>query len=243
MQEDLQKPASYKTGKRAGIWLALALALALHGVILLLPVVGNAPVETGRQRAVEIQLTTAATTPADERVEQTVTEAQAAEPVPEAVPPPPETVMERQAEALKADTPPAPPARKIVARPLIRELDNLSQPEKDVLTNTILLRQFITEESVVDQLFGKPLAADSAEIRKEFHYPLRPDLIEMLDRPLPDVPFAYTPGLVYFAYEPGVKGDLQRFWDVITPEFGWRTKYGTEVRCGLILIIVGCAWK
>jgi hypothetical protein len=65
----------------------------------------------------------------------------------------------------------------------------------------------------------------------------------MLDQPLPDVPFAYTPDLVYFAYEPGVKGDLQRFWDIITPEFGWRTKYGTEVKCGLLLVIIACGWK
>ena len=65
----------------------------------------------------------------------------------------------------------------------------------------------------------------------------------MLDQPLPDLPFAYTHGLVNFAYEPGVKGDLQRFWDVITPEFGWRTKYGTEVKCILILVVAGCAWK
>ena len=28
-----------------------------------------------------------------------------------------------------------------------------------------------------------------------------------------------------------------------TPEFGWRTRYGTEVKCALILVIVGCAWK
>jgi len=68
-------------------------------------------------------------------------------------------------------------------------------------------------------------------------------MIDMLDQPMPDVPFAYTPGLIYFAYDPGLKGDIQRFWDVITPEFGWRTKYGTEVRCKLILVIVGCGWK
>ena len=65
----------------------------------------------------------------------------------------------------------------------------------------------------------------------------------MLDQPMPDLPFAYTRGLVKFAYDPGLKGDLQRFWDVITPEFGWRTKNGTEFRCIWVLIIGGCGWK
>ena len=119
----------------------------------------------------------------------------------------------------------------------------MSEPEKRLLTSTILARQFITEESATDQLFGKPLQQPGTELYKEFHYPLRPDLLTMLDKPIPDVPFDYTPGLVYFAYDPGVKGDLQRFWDVITPEFGWRTKYGTEVRCVLVLVLVGCGWK
>ena len=121
--------------------------------------------------------------------------------------------------------------------------DSMSEKEKSVLTSTILARQYISEESVVDQLFGKPLEQHSGEFQKEFHYPVRPDMLSMLDSPLPDVPFDYTPGLIYFAYEPGVKGDLQRFWDVITPEFGWRTKYGTEVRCVLVLVLIGCGWK
>ena len=240
MQEDLKKTASYTSGKAAGIWLALALALSLHLVILLLPVVGGAPVETGSRQAVEIQLATTAARPVEQPVAQAVTKTEPPEPSPAAVPPPSAPALTRRTEAPMEGKP---PASETVARPLTRELENMSRSEKAVLTHTILLRQFITEESVADQLFGKPLVADGAETRKEFHYPPRPGLIEMLDRPLPEVPFAYTPGLVYFAYEPGLKGDLQRFWDVITPEFGWRTKYGTEVRCGLILIIVGCVWK
>jgi hypothetical protein len=137
----------------------------------------------------------------------------------------------------------APVKTSPVARNLRPDLDSMSEPEKKQLKNTILARQFFTEESAVEQLFGKPLPQHNTEIRKEFHYPLRPDLIAMLDQPLPEMPFAYTPDLVYFAYAPGVKGDFQRFWDVITPEFGWRTKYGTEVKCIMVLVIIGCGWK
>ena len=123
------------------------------------------------------------------------------------------------------------------------DLETMNNIERRQLTNTILTRQFFTEESAVDQLFGKPLPQHNTEIQKEFHYTLRQNMISRLDQPLPEVPFAYVSDLVYFAYEPGVKGDLQRFWDVITPEFGWRTKYGTEVKCVLVLVIIGCGWK
>jgi hypothetical protein len=83
----------------------------------------------------------------------------------------------------------------------------------------------------------------SSWIKKEFHYPVRQNMMTMLDQPVPDLPFAYTPDLIYFAYDPGVKGDLQRMWDAITPEFGWRTDNGTEFKCKWILIIAACGWK
>ena len=170
----------------------------------------------------------------------------------EALPPEPEPVLlsEQTVTAAENETEVSPVVAESVplktspvARNLRPDLDSMSEPEKKQLKNTILVRQFFTEESAVDQLFGKPLPQHNTEIRKDFHYPLRPDLIAMLDQPLPEVPFAYTPDLVYFAYDPGVKGDFQRFWDVITPEFGWRTKYGTEVKCIMVLVIIGCGWK
>lgn len=124
-----------------------------------------------------------------------------------------------------------------------RSPGQMTVDEQKLLSATILTRQFISEKPVTEQLFGARLWPDSSEPRREFHYPARPDLLNMLDSPMPDLPFAYTPDLVRFAYDPGVKGDLQRFWDVITPEFGWRTKYGTEVRCKYVLVIVACGWK
>ncbi len=216
-------------------------------LFLFLPVTGQSPHGKAPPRTVEIQLSTVPVQPPDVLVPGPEVQAEAVEPMPESVtepwPPRVENPAERQAEAVPAEAQSVPREAEHVTRIPQRDLENMSQMDQDVLTSTILARQFFTEESAVDKLFGKPLVRDSAEFQKEFHYPLRPDLLEMLDRPLPDMPFAYTPGLVYFAYDPGLKGDLQRFWDIITPEFGWRTRYGTEVKCGLILIIVGCVWK
>jgi hypothetical protein len=241
------KQGQLKAGERSGIWLAFSLSLGLHAVVLFLPVIGETTLLQAPRPPLVIELITV-------RVQAPLTTTSAAEvatarpqpvlePVHEPLPEPPENLLERPAEAAPASPMPELPVAELTARDLQRDLNNMSELEKSVLTSTILARQYITEESAADRLFGKPLVQDSSDFQKEFHYPLRPDLLEMLDQPLPDMPFAYTPGLIYFAYEPGIKGDLQRFWDVITPEFGWRTRYGTEVKCALILVIVGCAWK
>jgi hypothetical protein len=119
----------------------------------------------------------------------------------------------------------------------------MNTAERTRLTHTILSSQFITEESAADQLFGPAIARYAIETRKDFHYPGKANLVTMLDQPMQELPFEYTPGLIHFAYAPGVKGDLQRFWDVITPEFGMITDHGTEIRCIWALIIAACGWK
>lgn len=250
MQTERQRPAQIRTGKKAGIWLSLAFALALHLMFLLVPIVRQTPPSETFSSTIELQLTTASP-PMLPSSEAPVPEPEPLPPEPELEPIPlPEPVAE-QATIVReepaepepvADEPP-PVTTNLVARKLRPDLNAMSKPQKRQLTNSILVRQYFTEESAADQLFGKPLPQHNTEIQKEFHYPVRPNMMTMLDQPMPEVPFAYTPDLVYFAYDPGVKGDLQRFWDVITPEFGWRTKYGTEVRCVLVLVIVGCGWK
>lgn len=245
MQSDEPEKVRIRTGKKAGIWLAFSFALALHIVLLIVPISGQMPVPESSRAPIELQLTTFTPRPETPLAPKPTPE----EPVPEPLPIP-ESIPETPKVALEEQTEPVPTATETpalttvpVARNLPPDLDNMSTAERKRLTNTILARQFFTEESAVDQLFGKPLEQNNTEIQQEFHYPLKPNMLTMLDQPLPDMPFAYTPDLVYFAYEPGVKGDLQRFWDVITPEFGWRTRYGTEVRCVWVLVIVGCGWK
>ena len=238
MQNRRQTKVQIRTGKKTGIWLALAVALALHAVILLLPITSQkSPTENDRAQ-IELQLTTftpplpASQVPA--QPPETIPPVSLPDPSPE----PPIAIVEAQAEVESPVLKASPQARELEHDP-----ENMSEQAKSRLTNSILTRQFISEESAADKLFGKPLVQSSSEPQKEFHYPVRQNMISMLDQPMPEVPFAYTPGLVYFAYDPGVKGDLQRFWDVITPEFGWRTKNGTEFKCIWVLIIGGCGWK
>ena len=245
MQSDQNEKVENRTGKKAGIWLAFSFALGLHFILLFLPITSQMPVPESSRATIELQLTTFSPQPETPlppvpEPEEPVTEPL---PVPELTAESPKVVHEEQSVPVPVTIEPPALTTGLVAQNLPPDLDNLSKPERRQLTNTILMRQFITEESAVDQLFGKPLVQNNTKIQQEFHYPLKQNMMTMLDQPLPDMPFAYEPDLVYFAYEPGVKGDLQRFWDVITPEFGWRTRYGTEVRCILILVIMGCAWK
>lgn len=220
------------TNTNAGIWLALAIALGLHALILLLPLPGRVPDARPVSAQIDLRLTTFDPIPAPE-------------PLPEPVPEPrdtrPESVPLAETQGI------SPASRAVTLAPIKRDLETMNIEEKRRLTNLILSSPFITEDSTTDQLFGKSIVLYSAEIQKEFHpkefhYPERPNLLAMLDQPMQELPFAYTPGLVRFAYDPGIKGDLQRFGDMITPEFSWITRYGTEVKCIWVLVIAACGW-
>jgi len=233
-----QAPAKIRTGKSTGIWLALAVALGLHALIMFVPVTRQtAPAEhIGTQ--IELRLTTAASPPS---VTDPVVSVPVPEPEPEPQKPEPtpiKKIVETQPSIKPPTLTPISPLRE-----LDHNLERMSEKQRTRLTNSILSSQFITEESATDQLFGKQIRQYASEPRREFHYPDRENMIAMLDQPMSELPFAYTPGLIHFAYDPGFKGELQRFWDVITPEFGWITDNGTEFKCVWILVIGACGWK
>ncbi len=236
MQNQSTNRNSFRTGKKTKIWLAFLLALGLHAVILFLPVTQRTPLTEDNHAQIEVELIKVTQQPQALPEPVKIPEVVPAEGAP--VMPP----LERMVET-KTGQPPVISESQITPQELDRDFDKLSHAEKKQLANSILSAQFITEESVTEQIFGKQFNLEIADPQKEFHFPARQNLIAMLDQPMPEVPFAYTPGLVRFAYAPGVKGDLQRFWDVITPEFGWRTRNGTEFKCIWVLIVGGCGWK
>lgn len=230
------------TGNKTGIWLALLAALSMHVVVLFLPLSKQLAVSESPDALIEVQLTTHSTPPDPQQ-----TEMEAEPPLPEIRPVPKPEPIENVAEVKSEPEPPVSQPPVMASIPQTPDLNNkpetMDRLDRKVSINSILSRQFISEAPVSDIIFGKQLPQQSSELQKEFHYPVRQNMITMLAKPMQELPFAYTPGLVHFAYDPGVKGDLQRFWDVITPEFGWRTRYGTEVRCIWMLVIVGCGWK
>jgi hypothetical protein len=229
MQDRKQPPLKIRTGNKTGIWLALLAALSIHIIIAFLPLNRQLTVPEPPGAQIEVQLTAFSLPP---EAQQTEMEAE-------------QTGIAVEVNPEPQPLDPQPPVMASVRQTqnLNDRLESMDELEKKRLTSSILTRQFITEESITDKLFGRQVLQQPSEFQKEFHYPVRQSMITMLDQPMQELPFAYTPGLIHFAYDPGVKGDLQRFWDVITPEFGWRTQYGTEVRCIWMLVIVGCGWK
>jgi len=221
-----------RKGTRTSIGLALVVALALHALFLFLPFSGQTPVTESSPALIELQLTTLSPQPPEPEVPQAETE-------------PPEPIIEPEESIvqLPSESPQTAPPPDLATQVAKQEVESPDEQDRLPLTSVILSRQFITQESAADKIFGKPLRPQQGVLQEGFHFPARQDMIALLDQPMPDLPFAYTPGLVHFAYDPGVKGDLQRFWDVITPEFGWRTNNGTEFRCVWVLVIVGCGWK
>jgi hypothetical protein len=220
-----------RSRQNTGILKALAAALLLHALVLLLPLTRPAPPAIDSTGSIELELVTYLPPP----------------PIAEAVPEPMEIPETRPAPLPDVDDSIAPP-------PTEPQLDEpepatviVQQAVPEQITAdpaaVILSRQFITETSEADRLFGRPLVIEDPAAQQGFRFPVRQDLLDMLDKPMQDLPFAYTPGLVHFAYDPGVRGDMQRFLDAITPEFGWRTDNGTEFRCILLLVVVGCGWK
>lgn len=249
MQETRKNSKRIPTGKQAGIWLSIVLAIALHTLFLFLPIPVNNPESGHKETLLALQLTKRAEPSTDP------TPVIAQEPPALSKPKPPlqqETRAESDSQTVsdvpkmlsdseQAESAPTSPQKFM---PYARtSFEHMNELEKQSIRSSLLLQQYIREASITEQLFGKPLKTEGSDHIAEFHLPARPDMISMLNKPVPDLPFAYQEGLVHFAYDPGVRGELQRFWDAITPEFGWRTKYGTEVRCIWVLVMGGCAWK
>ena len=236
MQQQPHSKTSIRSGGKAGIWLALLVALGLHTVILFVPVSKQTTNVADGGSQIEVQL-----------VDIFKEAPYQPEPVklPDILPEPVNPVVEplKQVVETPVKTIAPMPIHETPAEDKTSNFDDLTKTQKSQLANSILAAQFISEESVTDQLFGKQFDLEIADPQKDFHYPVRQSMVAMLEQPITELPFAYSPGLVRFAYEPGVKGDLQRFWDVITPEFGWRTKNGTEFKCIWVLVIGGCGWK
>ncbi len=67
------------------------------------------------------------------------------------------------------------------------------------------------------------------------------NMLTTLDRPLPQLPF--EPGEMGLRfYSAGFRGKLERGFDKITPEFGFVTSFGLEVKCVYVLVVVACSW-
>ena len=108
------------------------------------------------------------------------------------------------------------------------------------LPTRILASPYLEEESTGAKLFSTRLAPDQAE--SVFHFRERPTMVSALNSVPDQLPFGNGPRFVVASYDPGVIGDVQRFFDAVTLEKEWVTKNGTRVKCAWVLILAGCGW-
>ncbi len=205
-------------GERQRLLVALGIGLALHALLLLIPL-GQRDTPRPDDASVTVELRwLPPPLPVPPRRPLTAPVLENL-PAPSLVPSVPEAVAEAEpVTAPVVATPRRPPAAtsaQLMAEPLLEDADDPAR------------------------IFGP--GRSEPVVSLAWQVPERQGLDELLATPLPELPFA-DPELVDFMYTPGILGDVHRGFDQITPEFGWTSNTGFKIRCRFVLVIIGCAW-
>ena len=217
-----------RLGGNGRFYVALGLALAVHAGLFVLPIQKQQARLAKAHGLLSVRLATLSAEdgpghhfPVESETQPPVQSDRSVPPIP--APPSADT------EALSAE-PKTRPAR-------------VDAVDTERVKRSILASQFLPAEQKSPEGFSLQAPENATELRPDFYLPHRASMYEVMMPPLPELPFAHEPGFVQFSYTaPGFLGELQYFFDVITPEFEFKTKHGTRVKCALILVIAGCVW-
>ena len=179
-----------RTGNKTSMWLAFAVALGLHLLILLAPISRHGPPADNEPALLELQLTKLTPAPPAIEIPQEMT-------LPDMIPEPVEAVV-------KSVTEPPLAQEKTPVQPELTSIEPILDQKKRRLSRTILSARLLPEESEADKIFGVQMAPPEQPNYAKFNRPIGQNMISMLDQPMQELPFAYTPGLVHFSYDPGV---------------------------------------
>jgi hypothetical protein len=192
----------------------------LHLLLLLVPGVRHAVLESRLVRNLELRLV---------------------RPAPE--PPLTEPVLREPEAAVveKLGPHPAPPERTGMgqeARQTVRPEPETEPPQTPPVASRLLSRQFDLQKP--EPLFApaNPGTVAQADAVARF----RPVLDEVLNVPSLQLPFEDTRIYLVETYSPGFAGSVERFFDEVTVPFGWTTKSNTRFQCAWVLILAGCSW-
>lgn len=201
-----------------GAGLFLVLAIAVHGLLIMIPVAKKMAASDAQHRSLEVRLM------APPKVIQPESPP---EPLPEPLPP----WSEPDIPVLES-LPPVPEAMPSPVQEVVRQA-----PAPN--STRVLSSQFDYERSVQQPLFG-PVNEETE--KPDFYYPQRPTLETVLNQPSLQLPFEDTRIYLVDHYEAGVMGGIEKFWDRVTVPFGFTTRNNTRVQCAWVLVIAGCAW-
>lgn len=198
----------------AGLFFALALAVAVHVALIIVPLTKKMPPGIQELRSLEVRLVSSV------KVSQEIR-------------PVKQSPKRREPEVPALEELPALP--KMVAPPVQEVAQQPSSPS----TKRILSSQFDYERLIQQPLFGpKEQKADEPD----FYPRKRASLETVLNQPSLQLPFEDTRIYLVDFYQGGIIGGMERFWDTVSVPFGFTTRNNTRVQCVWVLVIAGCGW-
>ncbi len=218
-----QTPVQARNRSWTTFALALSAALAVHAMLLLIPLVRQTPVAPAEPKSVKVSLTSAVAQPAvhdppPPQVDATL------EPETQAPPEKPQLAVPQPIESLAEERPASDAS-------LAETMDKKKGSQTRIIGYSSLLAKLNSMEDI-----------ESKKVTTGFQYPVRQNMDTMLNPAPTKFPFA-APQLVIASYDSGVLGGMQRMRDAVIFKAGWTTKNGARMECATLLIIpIGCGW-
>lgn len=163
-------------------------------------------------------------------------------PAPAVIEPPEIEVLESappELEEAAQDKLASPRVAKAAPRPVLQAHPAQPQPAQPAQPRAAALLRSLRKYNLdEDRLY--PVEPSKPRIRV-LGDPPPGDVMLALQDHLPELPFGSS-GMELAFYSSGFRGDLERFGDAITQEFGFKTRYGTRVKCVAMVVLVVCGW-
>lgn len=197
-----------------GAGLFFALAIAVHVVLIMVPLTKEIGVIVEEQRSVKVRLVSPAK-------------------VIKEIPPIKQSPDWREPEVPALEEL---PARPVMVPPPVQEVVQQAPARS---SKRVLSSQFDYERSIQQPLFGP---AEQKADEPDFYFRQRPTLETVLNQPSLQLPFEDTRIYLVDHYEEGITGKMEKFWDTVSVPFGFTTRNNTRVQCVWVLVIAGCGW-
>ena len=201
----------------------LLMAIALHLLMLLVPVAREVVRRVAETDFVRVELRRPPSIPATPQ--KRIPRPEPLESIPEPVKTPVEPTVVAEAKDVEPNK--------------IEPADVEEKPTSTITSREIIARQFLME-SANRQAYIQ--AIDDSREMPDYFTAEKTTLEDALNQPVLHLPFRDTRIYEVAYYENGVGGAMDRFWDTVTVPFGFTTKNNTRIQCAWVLIFAGCSW-
>ncbi|WP_395374584.1 hypothetical protein [Marinicella sp. W31] len=250
----------YRSGlakKKWDYWLKhLLLSLAIMMFVLAVPIRWGVEWRPPAEKQIQIEIDKTPQTPVVEPQPEIIEEP-IEPPVEEVIPPPVIEIPEEQPEPMPATqagemTPEVPPLEEAVPQPTTQETPQQSaeQPNQQSAEQ---VNQDSTETTINSGIIFNSIQNIDKDISIHEDFMAAPKTQGFKSRQWEatdlqsDIPYVNNetdkPRVDMNFYAPGFEGSIERFFDKITVEKEFTTKYGTKIKCAMVGILMACSWK